>query len=84
MTISLLLLPYAAIVLLFLLASLVFVYHLLRFGIASFSLAAVLIIYVLVSGALLTSSFKNLADIDWTTPLQFDQSRATSQFFLPQ
>lgn len=84
MTLALLLLPYALVVLLFLLASLVFLYHLLRFGIASFSLAAVLIIYVLVSGALLTSSFQSLAVIDWSTPLEFGASRATSPFFLNQ
>ncbi|GEM_PF-4691152 len=84
MTLSLFLIPYAVVVLLFLLLSIVFLYHLLKFGVASFSLAVVLIISVLVSGALLTTSFQSLGAIDWSTPLEFRQDRAASPFFFNQ
>lgn len=84
MTLALLLLPYAIVMILFLLASVVFLYHLLKFGVASFSLAIIMIIYVLVSATLLTTSFQSLSDIDWATPLEFHSSNSTAQFFFNQ
>jgi hypothetical protein len=82
MTIALFLFPYAAVVLLVLIASIVFLFHLLRFGIASFSLFAVLLIYLLVTGTLLTTSFRSLSSLDWSQPLEFGRSRNVEPFFL--
>ncbi len=81
MTLALLLIPYALVVLLFLLASVVFIYHLLRFGVANFSLAVIVLIYVIVSTTLLTTSFQSLSGVDWQQPLTLKTSQATESFF---
>ena len=81
-TLALLLIPYALVVLLYALVSAAALYHLLRFGIAGFSLAVVTIIYTLVSATLLTASFRSFADIDWSTPLELRHSSAAMPFFI--
>ncbi len=81
MTLSLLLLPYAVVVILFIMASLIYLGHLLRYGVADFSLAVVLIIFLLVSSSLLVTSFRSLSAVDWSMPLEFGSSRVTSPFF---
>lgn len=65
----------------FILYSLFNVYHLLRFGFASFVNIVVIIIYLLVASQLLLLSFDQLRPIDWDQPL-ISLSSSNSNFDL--
>lgn len=60
---------YLAIILFFIIYSFFNIYHLIRFGFASFTNIIIIIAYLVVATALLIYSFSLLIPIDWNIPL---------------
>lgn len=60
---------YLLVLLFFIIYSLFNIYHLLRFGFASFTNALIIIAYLIVATIVIMSSFNLLMTINWQTPL---------------
>ncbi len=68
-----LLVPYVLFFLFFLLWSVFNVYHLLRFGVASYSLSLLMVIYLAGTAALIFFSVSLLMRFDWTIPINLTE-----------
>ena len=79
---SILLIPYLLFLLLWLIFSLVAVYHMIKFGFKNFTTFFTTFIFVAVSLALLVVSYNFLIQIDWDASVSiFQGAFDSSQFF---
>ncbi|MBA3047872.1 hypothetical protein KKC83_00275 [Patescibacteria group bacterium] len=78
---SILLIPYLLFLLLWLIFSLVAVYHMIKFGFKNFTTFFTTFIFVAVSLALLAVSYSFLMQIDWDTQITIFENAFNAKLF---